>query len=120
MEKNSTKVGREGEGVAKRFLLDSGYEIIAANWRFRHYEVDLIAKKDEKIVFVEVKTRKNDAFGEPELFVSKKKQKFMIASAHEFMTQNSLNLESRFDIIAISNLKEKIVHIEGAFFPTIQ
>lgn len=120
MENNSLHVGQNGEAAAKKHLQNQGYEIIANNWRFKKYEVDLIAKKDQTLVFVEVKTRKNNSHGEPEVFVTKKKQKFLIAAAHEFMTQNSLTLESRFDIIAIINLGQKITHLEGAFVPTIQ
>lgn len=120
MENNSLQVGRNGEAAASKYLQNLGYEIIAINWRFRKFEVDIIAQKDQTLVFVEVKTRKNNSHGEPEVFVTLKKQKFLIAAAHQFMTQNSLNLESRFDIIAIISLDQKITHLKGAFVPTIQ
>ena len=72
---------------------------------------------DETIVFVEVKTRRTVIWGEPQLFVTKEKQRSYIALANKYVRMNNRNEEVRFDIIAIllNNNQRKIEHIEGAF-----
>ncbi|HQQ92921.1 MAG TPA: YraN family protein [Bacteroidia bacterium] len=119
MENNSTKQGREGERIAKAFLEQKGYSVLESNWRFKHLELDLIALHSKTLVFVEVKFRKNDDYGEPELFVNPKKQKHLIRAANEYMRQNYSDLEARFDIVSITGHMNQITHLEGAFFPTI-
>jgi putative endonuclease len=76
MQNNSQNLGIEGEEIARKHLLKKGYEILDINWRFKKLEIDIISKQADTIVFVEVKTRSNDVFGDPEVFVTKKKQKF--------------------------------------------
>ena len=68
-------LGSKGEDLAKQHLEVAGYEILDENWRFGKAEVDLIAYLDKTIIFVEVKTRSGNAFGEPEDFVDAAKQK---------------------------------------------
>jgi len=119
MENNTNKLGREGEKRAREYLEGKGYKILEINWRHLKLEIDLIAQSDETIVFVEVKLRKNDEYGEPELFVNKKKQNFIIKAANAYLELHSVSLESRFDIIALSGEKKDIIHLEGAFFPTL-
>ena len=111
--------GHAGEKLAVQFLEKEGYNILETNWRFRKAEVDIIAEKDEYIIFVEVKTRSTNNFGEPELFVKKKKQQMMILGADEYMKNVSDDKEGRFDVIGVilSNGKYKIHHIEEAFYP---
>jgi len=119
---NKSKIfGDSGEKLAKDFLMSKGYEILETNWRFKKYEVDLISKIDSTIVFVEVKARKNAIFGEPELFVTRQKQKFLIAAAHQYLTQNEINLEARFDVISVLQLNNTptVKHLEAAFYPVI-
>lgn len=114
------KTGEIGEELAKAFLINKGYEILATNWRFKKAEVDIIASFQGLIIFIEVKTRTNTAFGQPEDFVSKKKKQLFALAAGEFFHQNELDGEMRFDIIAIVLKKGKdpaIKHIEDAFFP---
>ncbi len=119
LEKNSKQYGDEGEEEACRYLKSQGYQILERNWRFRKLEVDIIAQKAELMVFIEVKTRKNNIFGEPEIFVNNKKQSFLIAAAHQYLTEKNIDLESRFDIIAIVQLNnnQTVKHLEGAFYP---
>lgn len=119
MQNYSQKQGKAGEEVAKAHLLKNGYEILETNWRYRKYEVDIISKKDETIVFVEVKSRKSNTFGEPEIFVTRQKQNFLIAAANHYIITNDIDLESRFDIIAIVqfNNSQTVKHLEGAFYP---
>lgn len=122
MQNYSQKQGQEGENKARTYLLNQGYEILELNWRYKKYEIDIIAKKDECVVFVEVKTRKSNTFGEPEIFVTKQKQNFLIAAANEYLTQNNIELESRFDIIAVIqfNNNHSVKHLESAFYPLLK
>jgi putative endonuclease len=117
VQNNSQKYGQEGEELAVAHLLSKGYKILERNWRFGKLEIDLIAKYGELVVFVEVKARKNLTFGEPEIFVSRRKQSYIITAANHYLITNDLDLESRFDIIAISRIdnENKINHLEGAF-----
>lgn len=119
MRPTTTEKGDEGESFARKYLLGAGYKILAQNWRFKRLEVDIIASKDDIIVFVELKTRKNSVFGEPELAVTHKKQGFLVSAAHHYITTRDIDAEARFDIIAVTgegdNLEVK--HLEGAFFP---
>ena len=96
-----------------------GGPIIATNWRYRKFEIDIIAQHNDQMVFVEVKTRKNDTFGEPEEFVSRRQQNFLIAAAHHYLVEHHIELESRFDVIAITenNNKPTVKHLESAFYP---
>jgi putative endonuclease len=122
MQNKSQKQGLSGEKLAREYLLEKGYEILEQNWRFRKYEVDIISKKGQTIVFVEVKTRKSGTFGEPEVFVTRQKQNFLIAAANQYIIQNNIDLESRFDIIAILqfNNNHSVKHLEDAFYPGIK
>ena len=122
MQNNSQKQGQEGEKLARKHLLTQGYVILEANWRFKKYEIDIIAKNNQSIVFVEVKTRKSNTFGEPEIFVTKQKQNFLIAAANQYIMQNNIELEARFDIIAIIQLNNNhtVKHLEAAFYPLLK
>lgn len=117
MEKKET--GIQGENLAKTFLIENGYEILESNWRHKQYEVDLIAKKRNELIIVEVKTRRSNLFGEPEEFVNKAKQKNLFAAAQAFIELSGFDLEIRFDIISVlwSGEKYRINHIESAFRP---
>ena len=68
-------IGKDGETIARRYLEQKDYLILETNWRKGHLEADIIAYKDNQIIFVEVKTRSTDIFGAPEEFVDLKKQK---------------------------------------------
>ena len=122
MKNNSKKQGDEGEIKARKYLLKQGFDILECNWRYKKYEIDIIAKKHETVVFVEVKTRKNNTFGEPELFVTRQKQNFLIAAANQYILENNIELESRFDIIAVIQLNNNstVKHLEGAFYPGVK
>ncbi len=122
MRKNSKEIGDRGEKQAKAHLLENGYVILETNWRHKKYELDIIAKINNTIVFIEVKTRKNNTFGEPELSVIKKKQQFLISAAQQYVIQNNIEEEFRFDIISITNNSQNksIHHLESAFYPSIK
>jgi len=122
MKNNSQQQGLEGEILARNYLLKSGYEVLELNWRYKKYEIDIIAKKDETMVFVEVKTRKSNTFGEPELFVTKQKQSFLIIAANKYIIENNIDLESRFDIIAVIQFNNNytVKHLEAAFYSLVK
>ncbi len=118
---NSTRhIGNEGESRACTHFESLGFKIRERNWRHRHDEIDIIAENDSFIVFAEVKTRFSAAFGEPEVFVTRKKQSFMIRAANEYLTRHQIDKEARFDIIAITlNQGGKLHHICDAFYPLL-
>jgi len=121
MEDNSQNLGKKGEEHAVKYLENLGYTILETNWRVRKLEVDIIAKDKESLVIVEVKARSTNFFGEPEVFVSKKKQSNLIKAAHEFIQQIDFNGETRFDVVSIleNNGKFIVKHIQNAFEPSI-
>ena len=115
------ELGRKGEMLAKTFLERSGYEILDENWTHGKCEVDLIAYKDGRIIFTEVKTRTGNGFGEPEDFVDNRKQKLLAEAADEYIYLMDHQGEVRFDIIAIlfdRNTNHTLKHIEDAFWPS--
>jgi putative endonuclease len=111
-------LGKEGEDAATNFLLKKGHEILVRNYRFKKAEVDIISKKNNTVVFTEVKLRSAKTFGLPEEFVRRKKKLLMKQAAEEFINQLGQETEIRFDIISILKNKNnfEIVHIEDAFF----
>ncbi|HJX70582.1 MAG TPA: YraN family protein [Bacteroidales bacterium] len=116
--KTSVQKGREGEQLAAKFLQEKGYNILETNWRYRHKEIDIIAVRDNEIVFVEVKTRKNTDFGYPEEAVDCNKQKHLIDAAEAYMIDKNLDLNARFDVISIIN-NSQIKHYPYAFYPEL-
>ena len=112
------ELGKQGEKMAENFLLSKGYEIHHKNWKSGKFELDIVAKKDNMLVVVEVKTRSSNFFGNPEDFVSKAKMKRTIDAAHHYIQMYDSRLETQFDIISIvkiSGKKFNIEHIEDAF-----
>jgi putative endonuclease len=114
-------LGKKGEEWARIFLIEKGHEILETNYSFQRAEVDIISKKDNRVVFSEVKTRFGEALESITHAVSKKKQKQIIKAAHHFVQDNNIDEEARFDIlwiIAYPNNKT-VEHIEDAFYPTL-
>ncbi len=112
--------GVKGEELALEYLLKKGYILVEKSWRFKHKEVDIIMKDEDVLVFVEVKTRSDDYFGNPEEFVNKRKQKYLIQAAEYFIEAIGFEGQSRFDIISVLILPEndiKIEHFKEAFYP---
>lgn len=110
-------LGKLGEQLAVEFLTNKGFSILDTNWRFGNDEIDIIAKNKNTLVIAEVKTRRSNFFGEPEISVTKNKQRFMIRATEAYIQNKKLDLEVRFDIIAIvlSPFERQINHIEDAF-----
>ena len=108
-------LGKVGENKAVNYLKKEGYKILETNYKTHFGEVDIIAKTKDTIVFVEVKTRKDDAFGAPSEAVNRKKQEKYRLVANEFLLKNNfLENKCRFDVIEVEN--GKINHIIDAFW----
>jgi putative endonuclease len=116
---NNIDKGNKGENVAATFLLQNGYTILQRNWRFKHWEIDIIASKENKLHFVEVKTRTSKKFGNPEEGVNEKKMSSLKKGAEEYLFQNQQWSFIQFDVIAVTMKKEiieEIFLIEDVFF----
>lgn len=114
------ELGMEGELQAAKYLLANNYEILETNWQFSHAEIDIIARKNGVLVFVEVKTRRNKAWGNPEDFVSRRKLQLFMDAAYSYMEKVDHDWEIRFDVIAILIPKKKeliLDHFKDAFVP---
>lgn len=111
------ELGKKGEELAVDFLIKNGYKIITQNYRFQKAEVDVIAQKESTLAVIEVKTRSTAYFGNPEEFVNPKKIKLLTTAVDNFVTENNLDVEVRFDIIAIIKQKNtfQIEHLKDAF-----
>ena len=109
--------GIEGEEIAANSLIKKGYSIRERNWRYQKAEVDIIAQKDNILAIIEVKTRSSNYFGNPQDFVNKKKIQLLTEAVNEYVNKYELDVEVRFDIIAILKNKKQfeIEHIEDAF-----
>ncbi len=106
--------GFRGESVAAAFLNDNGYNILARNYYVRGGEVDIICKKDDTIVFCEVKLRGQSRFGRGAEAVDIRKQRCICRAALDYAYRNGhMEKPIRFDIIEVQN--ERISHIKNAF-----
>ncbi len=111
--------GKEAEETAKEYLEQQGYRILARNYRFDNAEIDLICTDGHINIFVEVKARKNAHYGYPEDAVTDTKEQHLLRAAGQFIEENDLHGEYRFDIISITGQGEhkQVRHIKDAFFP---
>lgn len=112
------ELGKLGEELAVEFLQKNGYDILETNWLFQKAEIDIIAQKENILAIVEVKTRSTVYFGLPQDFVKPKKIQLLVKAVNEYVISNELDVEIRFDIIAIhkEGKNYKIEHIEDAFY----
>jgi len=111
------ELGKKGEDLAVEHLLKNGYAIVERNWRFQKAEIDIIAQKGNTLAIVEVKTRSSDYFGNPQDFITPKKIKLLVTAVDAYVAQRDLDVEVRFDVIAIINQKNtfEIAHLTDAF-----
>ena len=116
MSKNK-ELGIEGEQLAKDYLKKSGWLILEMNYRYRRSEIDLIASKNDLLIFVEVKARSTTAFGLPEQFVDDKKAENIMKAADHYILEKDWKGNIRFDIISIIKKESiELEHIEDAFY----
>ena len=105
---NKQELGKNGEDLASAFLQNKGYKIIERNFRFgRNGEIDIIARKDDLVLFVEVKSRNTEKFGGALYSINKKKKNALRFAANQFIIQNpefdSKENTFRFDLIAVED-----------------
>ncbi len=112
------EIGKEGEALARKYLEERGYTISHTNWRWHHYELDIVAVKENELVVVEVKARAADYLVEPEKAVDAGKIRRIVAAADAYVRLFDLDLPVRFDIILLVGHKGsyQIEHIEDAFY----
>lgn len=121
MSRNSDQ-GLRGETLAAGFLQRRGFEILARRWRFGRKEIDLVARRGDLVVFVEVKKRAGESFAPIRTSVSAAKQRNLIEAAGGWLAENGRdgeNLRYRFDVVLVletdHNRKLSVEHIEDAF-----
>ena len=112
------ELGKRGEALAAEYLQEKGYAILTTNWVFQKAEIDILAQKENTLAVVEVKTRSSIDFGLPQDFVKPKKIQLLVKAVNAYVSENDLDLEVRFDIIAISKKGQEFVieHLTDAFF----
>lgn len=119
MESN-VEIGAAGERIAKDYLIQLGYDFQTANYRFQHLEIDLIFIHENQLVVVEVKSRNTTIYGEPYEAVTRTKQNQIIRATNQYILENGLDLDVRFDVISIvfkENYEYELAHIIDAFVP---
>lgn len=114
-------VGRKGERLAVQYLQSHGYGVLATNYRCPLGEIDIIASKQDLVVFVEVKTRQSFRFGRPAAAVTGHKQQHIVRTAQWYIKNNSQGISTshyRFDVIEVFSSpagQSTINHLQGAF-----
>lgn len=114
-------LGRWGETQTADWLRARGWRVVAAGWRCRFGEIDLIATNDKYIIFTEVKLRKSDAFAPARAFVDRGKQERVRTSAQLYLQEHPTELQPRFDVAEVyapegtATRKPEIDYIEDAF-----
>lgn len=117
MKTPAQHTGQGGEDLAARYLSEQGYELLERNFRYGKAEIDLIMRKNKLLVFVEVKTRRNAAYGYPEEFVNRQQQAMIMRAAEQYILKNNWQGLIRFDIVAILTEPElQIQHLPDAFY----
>ena len=118
----TTEIGKQGETIAKEYLISKGYKILHINWHYKHKEIDIVCEKDDTLVVVEVKTRTSSYFENPQDSITKKKQRFIIEATNAYIEKYNIDFETRFDAVGIIYTDDKytIEHIEDAFTPIVR
>lgn len=120
VKKNTKNTGDKGEQLAVEFLQKAGYVIVARNYRSGKSEIDIIARVTDFIVFIEVKTRVEYQNNNPGDLLSQSQQNRITNAAHDYIVDNDLDFEARFDliIVALNQQQTGIEHITDAFYAT--
>ncbi|MDD2205656.1 MAG: YraN family protein [Bacteroidales bacterium] len=114
----SYDTGKQGEQAAADYLSSNGYNIIDRNWHCGKYEIDIICKRQDEIIFVEVKSHHKSNIFDIKLLVNKEKRRKIIYSADKYVRIKNIKLNARFDIIVvIYNASDYVIeHIPNAFY----
>jgi len=109
------ETGSIGENLAAKFLVEKGFKVVARNFRWKRGEIDLIVQREDWLIFVEVKTRNSNAYGEPESFVSDFQRRLIYDTAEEYIFSRNWQGHIRFDIVSVKpGVIPEIVHFEDA------
>ena len=100
-------LGKEGETLALEYLRKNDFEILHCNWRYAHFEIDIIAQKETRLHIIEVKSRHYFPGSFPEESVSKKKFNFLKKAAEEFLYQHPGYIHIQFNVLSITLFKDK-------------
>ena len=113
--------GAQGESIAVDYLRAKGYVILDRNWRSGHKEIDIVARHNDTIVFVEVKARANAFYGNPEDAVTRRKMHLLVLAADAYLRCHTIDLDVRFDVVTITGTVQHpyIKHYEQAFRPGV-
>lgn len=116
---NHIELGILGENLAVNHLQAKGYKVLERNFRWKKLEIDIICRKEQQLVIVEVKTRNTAIYGEPHESVTRKKQRQIIKATNEYIQMHDIDLEVRLDVISIvtNQYRTDLEHIESAFYP---
>ena len=102
------ELGRWGEDLAAAFLEEKGYAIVERDWKSGHHDLDIVAKDGSTLVIVEVKTRRNRLYGNPEEAIDYKKRRSLLSAINHYTKSHRIYSNVRFDIISIvGNIGEK-------------
>jgi putative endonuclease len=102
------ELGRWGEDLAAAFLEEKGYELIERDWKSGHHDLDIVAKDGSTLVIVEVKTRRNRLYGNPEESIDYRKRRSLLSAINHYTKSHRIYSNVRFDIISIvGNIGEK-------------
>ncbi|MFT7334183.1 MAG: putative endonuclease [Porticoccaceae bacterium] len=112
------ELGKLGEELAVEYLQKNGYAILEKNWTFQKAEIDIIAKKENILAVVEVKTRSSLDFGLPQDFVKTQKIQLLVKAVDAYVNEKDLDIDVRFDIIAIHKEGKTFIieHLIDAFY----
>lgn len=98
---NHLDTGKQGERLAIQYLVDKAFTILFTNWRYAHYEIDVIARRNGVLHFIEVKTRRSEKFGFPEESITDKKLQNLINAAEGFLITYPEWKRVQFDVLSI-------------------
>jgi putative endonuclease len=110
--------GKKGEDIARNYLIGKGYRILDSNWHWGHKEIDIVARQENEIVVVEVKTRAENYAEEPWESITLPKIRNIVEVTDQWLQYHKIDLETRFDVISVVMLRDgshTLEHFEGAF-----
>lgn len=95
------ELGKWGEALAAEFVEKQGYEILERDWKSGHHDLDIIARDEDTLVIIEVKTRRNRLFGDPEESIDYKKRLSLQSAINHYVKSHRIKIPVRFDVISI-------------------
>lgn len=101
MKKYNLEIGKQGERIAEEYLKNKGYQILEQNFKTKYSEIDLICKKDNELVFVEVRTKTNERFGLPEETINKNKIQRLVRAVNAYAARKHWPGPYRIEAVCI-------------------